>query len=331
MTQPTEAVGGSDEPVIAAEPTLEDRLTAVVDNEENKKKPEEDDEAPQATTAEDAPELTEEDVADSEEEGDLPPITPPVSWTAEEKEEFKQLPRQLQETLTRREAEREKFVQSKAQEAKHAEARVHAQVSDQFKNVTSLFVQQMAALAVPVPQRPAHQLQAEDPYQYAEEMDAHERAVAHNRWIEQQIGLAGQQFRHAQAADHQRDQVITLSALQNDFPEYLDEEKGPEIRQRLGSTAQSLGYSAEQIAMADHLDIKAMRLATEWREKAEKYDKLMSNKMQRVREAKDLPRVSRPGTAQGKGAVANQRYTADREAMKKGDRDAATRVFGRFL
>jgi len=53
--------------------------------------------------------------------------------------------------------------------------------------------------------------------------------------------------------------------------------------------------------------------------------------MEKVREAKNMPRVSKPGTAQAPGAAANQRYTADREAMRRGDKDAASRVFGRFL
>lgn len=326
MTQPEEAVGGSDEPIIAAEPTLEDRF-ASVSEEEN---PEDGkDEAEEAET-----ELTEEDVAEEGEEGDdesLPPITPPVSWTGENKEKFAQLPRDVQEYIAQRETEREKFVQSKAQEAKFAEARVHAQVSEQFKSVATTFAQQLGALRVPLPDRPSHQLQADDPYTYAEQMDAYERAVAHNHWIEQQVGTVAAQLRQAQAADHHRDQAITLTVLQNDFPEYLDAEKGPEIRQRLGSTAQLLGYTAEQIAAADHHDIKAMKLATDWRDKAERYDKLMAKKMEKVREAKTMPKVSRPGTATGKGVVASQRYTADRDAMRKGDRDAAARVFGKFL
>ena len=324
MTQPEEAVGGAtDEPIIAAEPTLEDRLAAVSE-------PEEDEEQPQAPEAEDAPELTEEDVAEEGEE-ELPPITPPVSWTKENKEKFSQLPRELQEYVSERETEREKFVQTKAQEVKQTEARVHAQVSEQFKSVAQTFAQQLGALRVALPQRPSHQLQAEDPYAYAEQMDAYERAAAHNHWIEQNLGAVSAQIRQAQAADHQRDQVITLSVLQNEFPEYLDAEKGPEIRQRLGSTAQMLGYTAEQINAADHLDIKAMRTATEWREKADKYDRLMAKKMEKVREAKNMPKVSKPGVAQGKGAVANQRYPADRDAMKKGDRDAAARVFSKFI
>ena len=322
MTHPaTPEVGGAtDEPVIAAEPTLEDRLAAATEL------PEETDEAPQGAE----PELTEEDVSD-EDEAEVPPITPPVSWTGENKARFAELPRDVQEYISQRETEREKFVQSKAQEAKLIETRVQAEASDAFKNVAQTFAQQLVALRAELPARPSHQLQADDPYTYAEQMDAYERAAAHNQWIERQVGTVTQQLQQARAADHQRSQMETLTVLQTDFPEYLDDAKGPEIRQKLGSTAQSLGYSAEQIAAADHADIKAMKLATEWREKAEKYDRLMSKKMEKVREAKGMPRVSRPGTAQGPGAAANQRYSADREAMRKGDRDAATRVFSRFL
>lgn len=324
MTQPQEAVGGSDEPVIAAEPTLEDRFSAVAQEEEDPKEGAGD----AAKAAE--PELTEEDVAE-EDEAEQPPIDPPVSLTAEEKDAFRNWPREAQEVLTRRVGELEKGFQSKAQEASRAEAKAHAEASEAFRNVASTFAQQLASLRVQLPGRPTHQLQADDPYEYAEQMDAYERAAAHNQWIEQQLRGVSRHVQQLQAADYQREQMETLTALQSEFPEYLDDAKGPEIRQRLGSTALELGYSAEQIATADHRDIKAMKLATDWREKAEKYDKLMSKKMEKVREAKDLPNVSRPGTAQGKGAVANQRYTADREAMRKGDRDAGARVFGRFL
>lgn len=322
MTQPEEAVGGTDEPIIAAEPTIEDRFSAI-------EEPKDDEDAPEAQ-AEEAPELTEEDVAEDGEAED-PPIAPPASLTAEEKEQFKKLPREAQEFTARRIGELEKGFHSKAQEAAHAEARAHAEAAESFKTVATTFAQQLGALRVPLPDKPSHQLQADDPYAYAEAMDAYERSAAHNQWIEQQLGKVTQHIQQVRAADHQRMQVETLQVLQTDFPEYLDDAKGPEIRQKLGSTALALGYSAEHIAGADHADIKAMRLATDWRIKAEKYDNLMAKKMEKVREAKGLPKVSRPGTAQGPGAAANQRYSADRAAMKGGDRDAATRVFGRFL
>jgi hypothetical protein len=44
-----------------------------------------------------------------------------------------------------------------------------------------------------------------------------------------------------------------------------------------------------------------------------------------------MPKVSKPGVAQGKGQIANQRYTADRQAMQRGDADAAKRVFSNFI
>ena len=322
MTQPEQAVGGSDEPIIAAEPTIEDRLSAAAVDPENIKQPEEDEGA--------EPELTEEDVTEDDEAVD-PPIAPPVSWTGENKEKFAQLPRDVQEYITQRESEREKFVQSKAQEVKTVETRAQAQAAEAFQNVAQTFASQINALRVQIPDRPSHQLQADDPYAFAEQMDAYERAAAHNQWIEQQVGTVAQQLQQVQAVSHQRQQMETLSILQNNFPEYLDDSKGPELRQKLGSTALELGYSAEQIAAADHNDILAMRRATDWRDKAAKYDALMSKKMEKVREAKGLPRVSRPGTAQGPGAAANQRYSADRSAMRGGDRDAAARVFSRFL
>ena len=54
----------------------------------------------------------EEDANDSDEPEatDLPPIIPPVSWNAQDKELFKELPRNVQEIIKRRENERDSFV-----------------------------------------------------------------------------------------------------------------------------------------------------------------------------------------------------------------------------
>src|SRR5688572_30308092 len=129
MTQPAEqAVGGaSDEPIIAAEPTIADRLVAAT--EEPPKEDEQQEEVPATPEGdEELPELTEDDVelgeAGDAEEGEPEPIPAPASWTTEEKEEFAKLPRALQDVVTRREGEREKFLQGKSQEAKQASAKV---------------------------------------------------------------------------------------------------------------------------------------------------------------------------------------------------------------
>jgi hypothetical protein len=110
MTQPTEAVGG--EP-IAPDLTPEERLDAAfaVEGEPQDELPAEGEEAAEGEPEDELP----EDEIEIEAE-DLPPIDAPVSWTAEDKAKFADLPRELQETVQKREAEREKFVQSKAQE-----------------------------------------------------------------------------------------------------------------------------------------------------------------------------------------------------------------------
>ena len=73
-----------------------------------------------------------------------------------------------------------------------------------------------------------------------------------------------------------------------------------------------------------------MRKANEWRSDALKYRALMASRMETVRAARDMPRVSRPGRG-GRGAAESQRYAHDRQKMRDGDRDAAVRTFARFL
>lgn len=325
MTQLPEegAVGGAnDDPIIAAEPTLEERLGAAISDDEP--------EAPEAPQPEEAvePELTPEDVAD---EGEAEPIAPPVSLTAEEKEAFKSWPREAQEAFTRRVGELEKGLHTKAQEAARTRAAVEQEALQTFQQLSTTYAEQLKLLAPQIPQRPSHQLQAEDPYAYAEQMDYYEYAVAQHNHVQQQLAHVAQ--RQAQVAQ----QAMTLqnqqteALLKEHFPEYLDPEQSPKLREKLSAAAIRVGYTQDQLANVDGRDILAMREVANALEKADKYDALMKQKMEKVRSAKDLPRVSRPGVAQAPGAVANQRYQADREAMRNGDRDAAARAIARFL
>lgn len=326
MTQPVEAVGGTSDTVIAAEPTLEDRFAAVTE-------PPPEEEEPQAEAP--APEASEEpqpeaDLSEGETPDDSQPIPPPVSWTAEEKEEFSQLPRALQETLTRREAQREKFVQGKAQEAAQTRNAVERQALDLIQQRDATYMQQLQALLPQIPERPSHYLQAQDPMTYAAQMDYHESAVAQYQFVQQQIDEVSQRANLTAQAAQQHQNQLNAQVLQDQFPEFLDPAKSPDLKKTLSATGQALGYSNDQLVNVDAQDILAMRTASEWKVKADKYDALMSRQMQNVRDAKAMPRVSRPGTPQ-KGVVANQRYEADRQAMRSGDKDAATRVFAQFL
>lgn len=329
MTQPETAVGGDDTSV--AEPTLEDRFARHMEEPQ-----EEEEEASQEAESDEPAELTpedvEEDTAEGEEQEDAEPAIPaPVSWTAEEKAEFAKLPKSLQETLTRRETEREKFVQTKAQEAARSRSEAETQALAQVQQLQQSYAQQVKALLPEVPAKPPYTLQAQNPYAFAQAMEAHDNAVAQHQWAQQQLaGISQNQSQIEQQIKAQAAQA-SMELLQEQFPEYLDEAKRPELQNKLRSTALALGYSDRQLAHTDGQDLIAIRTASDWKAKADKYDSLMAKKMERVREAKALPKVSRPGAPLPKGAVSSERLQADRNAMRDGDRDAAVRVFGRHL
>lgn len=340
MTQQTQgdAVGGASDTVVAAEPTIEDRLSAAIDEqaEQPTKKPEEA-EAPAAEVPED---LTVEDVAEAGEaegtdEGAEKPIAPPVSWTAEEKAAFAELPPAAQKAVARREAERETFLQTKAQEAKQTRETVEREALQLVQQVHTNNIQALEAMKVQVPEKPGYQLQVDDPDAWAYYMQQHDNAVAHNDYVEQHI--AGAQMHLAQIGQRQaqyQQQIAHQKAaemrtvLTEKWPEFLHPETGPKLQQELGSIATDLGYRLDQ---ADANDILAMQKVATYKSKADKYDALMAQKMERVRQAKDLPKVSRPGAAQPQGAAANARYQADREAMKSGDMQAAARAVARHI
>ncbi len=325
MTQPTEAVGGSNDTVVAAEPTLEDRFAAFGDDQQ-----EEEELAPEAEEEGDLPIVAEEGEPETEGEAEDPPIAAPVSWTAEEKEEFKNLPRALQETLTRREAEREKFVQSKAQEAAKTRLTVEQQAAEWRTAKLQADAKLLQEMLPAIPEKPSPRLQLEDAYAYADQMETYEWAVAQHNAIVQRYDQIQGEIGQTQDAIKQQAAAIDAQTLKDQFPDFLDAEKGPELKKNLASTALALGYSDDQLAKVDASDILALKQASEWKAKAEKFDTLMAKQMQNVRAAKALPKVSRPGAPVGKGLVANQRYEADRQAMRQGDKNAAMRVFDRF-
>jgi hypothetical protein len=263
-----------------------------------------------------APELEADDVPDEEEEAAEPAIAPPVSWSAEEKERFKALPREVQETLARRESERERFVQSKAEEAAAMRARAHQEALAEIGRLSQEHAEQFRFVLPHSPERPSYQLQVDDPIAFAEQMDAHERALAQHDFVQQQIGQARQQAAQVEQMLRAQAQQAFHQVLSRDYPEFLDPSTGPKLREQLGSIALELGFPVENLADVDASDVLAMRKASEWKAKADKYDALMSQKMEKVREAKSLPRLSRPGSAQPRSQSGTQAVERSWERAK---------------
>lgn len=328
MTQPTEAVGAvPNDTVVASEPSLEDRFAAVTDEEEREPGAEE------APGDLDEP-IVPDDTADLEVEiadTDLPSIDPPVSLNADEKEAFKTWPREAQEAFSRRVGELEKGLHAKAQEAKSTRQSVEREAMEAIGRIETAHVETLRAMLPDIPAKPPYQLQTRDPAAFAYQMDAYEHAVAQHQRVQQIAGLVDQRLKGLAREAQTQQEAEDAAILNEKFPEYLNEASKPELRRVFQSTLRHLGYADDQIDNASAVDLLALREVSRLKAKADKYDTLMAKQMETVRAAKTLPKVTRPGSPQGKGAVANERYAADRQAMKQGDRDAESRVFARFV
>jgi len=332
MTQPIDgAVSGEavDTPL-----SPEDRLNAAFADPENQKQ--EDEEEPAEDAEGEQPEATEEaddETAIEEEADDLPPIEAPVSWDAEAKAKFAELPRDVQEIVQKREADRERFVQQKSQEATRARQEVEQAALQQLAAYEAQVSQQLEQFAQSiVPQRPDPALLAYNAPEYAAQQQKYEEALA-QRQNAQQTAL--QYAQQAQMRDHAAEQARLAQEHQTiveHFPEYTDPTTGPRLRSELSAVAKELGYTDELISQARASDILAMRTASEWKAKASKYDALMAKRMENVRAAKGKPPVSaKPGAAQAPGAARQNQYAQDREALRRGDKDATMRVLDSLL
>lgn len=329
MTQPTEAVGG--EP-IAPEPTLEDRLSAAL-TDETEQQGEETEEAPAETEEGEQPETSEEAEDEPEIEAeDLPPIDAPSSWTAEEKAKFAELPRDVQETVTRREAEREKFVQAKAQEAaqtRQAAAREAAQLLAQAQQAHAQQLEQYAQQLAVNPPDP--DLITTDPARYAHQLKVFQHYSAQQQQAQREAQEAAAQAEQYEQLVKEQEAQAFRQHLETELPEFFDETKGPQIKQELTATAKFLGFSDEEIFSATSGQIVALKKIADVKAKADKYDALMRKQMERVRQGKSPPPVSKPGVARAPEARQRSAYEADREAMRRGDRAAEQRVISAIL
>jgi hypothetical protein len=326
-TQPSTAVGSDSAPVDARTDAL-NTFDALAD--EMFPEDEDQEEAPADEEAvEDAePDAEDDEVIEAEEEDEaLPPIDAPNSWTAEEKAAFAEMPRHLQETVNRREQERERFVQSKAQEAALARRETEQTAIQQLAEIERSYASQYEAIAqqFDVPE-PDLSLLAQDQMAYFSQLQAHKNAQAQRQQAQQAASYYAQQAQQREAQAEQAYHAEQQRLLVENFPEYLDPTTGPKLAQELSAVARELGYPPELIREARATDIMAMKKVADLKAKADKFDRLQSSKMEKVRAAKTLPKVAKPGvTIQGeqvraaRAAAAFDRAKAGRNTAEKAD------------
>ena len=308
MTHPaTPEVGGDGNPADANPATPFEDIAAEMLGEEEEEQPAEaaEEEAPEAE-----PETDEEAEGEPEiEEEDLPPIDPPNSLTAEEKEAFKGLPREAQEFTARRIGELEKGLQSKAQEAAQAKRTAHLealQLVEQIKAQTVENLQRYAKQFEVAP--PSAELFRVNPEAYAQQLEAFQHYSAQREQAQRDADKARDEMGQVQAAREAHEAEIFRQRLEAELPEALDPVNGQKLLQECAATAELLGFDPNQIS--DVTAIKALKATSEWKAKADKYDALMKRQMERVRQGKNPPPITKPGTAKAPDATKKARADA---------------------
>jgi hypothetical protein len=264
------------------------------------------------------------DEPEAEQAPEKPAIDAPASWTPEHKAAFAQLPPDTQQFLAARESERERFIHAKSQETAAARREVES-ASSQIQSFRQYAEMAEEMLNAYQPQRPDYGLIATDPAAYAQKLAEFEAQTDQRNQLAHRSLLARQQAAQFEQLQRQQAVMVDYQKLVAAVPEYADASKRGEMLQSWTPTAEALGYPTDRMSEADSTDLLALRKATEWRTKAEKWDQAQQAKMATVRSAKPSPKVATPGTAQPKGSERARGFNDSMNRLRQsGDvRDAA--------
>jgi len=300
-TQPEQAVGNeATAPAAAASNPFEDIAAEMLGEEqEEEPAPQTEGDEPETEQAEaDADDLDDEDEA----EAGLPPIEPPHSLNAEDKEAFKKLPREAQEFTARRIGEMEKGFNTKAQEAAQAKeaARTEAlQFATQLKAEAAQRLSEYAKMFEVRP--PDAALFRTNPDAYAQQLEAYQYATVQREQAQREAEQARGEQAQYQTALQQHEAQQFRQRLEAELPEAFGE-GGQKFIGELAATAEALGYDDNAITQSSVEELKALKAVSEWKAKADRFDKAMAKKMERVRSGKNPPPISKPGVSRGASA-----------------------------
>jgi len=242
-------------------------------------------------------------------EPEVDPIEAPTSWAKDAKDVFGKLAalgeegRAIAETITKREADRERFVQTKSREAANTRQTVETEARQALTTIMRNHEQALTQFLPELPQMPDPRLLASPEHRdiYFQQKAEYDYAVAQRDHVSQQLEQARN---HAQAISQQQLQAEVQAehaVLEDAFgDEWSDPSSRAKLLSDLEPIAAELGYPKEVMAEARAADIIALRRIGDLKAKADKYDQLMKKRMEPVRAAKaPLPPVARPGAQAG--------------------------------
>ena len=321
MAQPQEAAGEAITPPVTDTPA--DAFNAIADEMLGDEE-EDQDEQPEAEG--DEPEAEELEISDEDvEQAEQPAIDPPNSLNAEDKEAFKKLPREAQEFTARRIGEMEKGFQAKAQEVARDKQALHTEALQFAEQIKAEAAERLAHYAQQFEVRPPDAaLFRANPEAYAQQLEQYQYMTAQREQAQREADKARTEQGQYQAALQQHEAEQFRQRLEVELPEAFGE-SGPKFIGELAATAQALGYDDNAISQSSVEELKALKTVSEWKAKADRFDKAMTSKMERVRAGKNPPPISRPGVsrgpAEGRKAQADQAWQGALTAKTRNARE----------
>jgi hypothetical protein len=274
-------------------------------------------EAPEESKAEDANDAAPPEEATGETQGDdpaeeLPPLERPRSWTKEQDDRWKSLPRETQEYLieqarqdsdaVRRSqnetAEKLKALAAKEQAVEQARQQYEAALPILAQNLQASMSSEFADIRT---MADVQKLAQEDWPRYA-------------RWDAQQKQLAAVQQEHEASTKRQEQERIAKFAefaekedrlLQERVPELADKDKAAKLQKSALGVLHDAGFTDDELSQSWSGEGKINLRDHRWQMvviKAAKYDAAQQGFVEKTTKAKPLPPVQRPGVAQPKGA-----------------------------
>ena len=253
-----------------------------------------------------------EEAPASEPGDDLPPIAPPASWSADAKDVFRNLPRELQETVAKRETERDaetRRVQNETAEARKAIEAEKAQALQERQQYAQRLQTLVPALEKEVLADDFGRLTPEQRLQFARENPA--EFQVRREQFEQKLALLNQAHQERQVLEQRQaqEQARTIQEtlarerqlMAEKYPEFVDEKTGPQKVAEVKSYLKKVGFNDEEIGkLYDHRLVGVLRDAI--RGAALSNQKAVADK-----KVVALPKVSKPGAVQDQGAVNAQK------------------------
>lgn len=254
----------------------------------------------------------EDDVADEGDEGDdtvsEPPANMPKSWSKDDAAAWGSMTPEQQAVVERRESERDKHLHRVSEQAAATrqvvenEAReVLARMQDNHAQALAVYAQQLIPQLSPPDQRLLYSNNPDDVLTYQRQEAAYRAGTDQQQSLYQKIAEAQRQADLIRGQAQQQEIASDAQRLREQLPEWFDPSEGPKLQQSLQSIGSELGYPAELMAQASSVDILALKLAADWKAKAQKYDAIVGKKMEAGRAAKGLPKMARPGVTPSKG------------------------------